>query len=113
MVDGWGPTTAAQVRAFVVGLQDAIRSNDRMSVASFVHYPIRVEYYYGNRQLWIRSKRQFVESYDMVMTESLRKAILGESSRCVFGNVDGIMLVNGSIWIDSYDRYKVRSILVH
>ncbi|WP_150110613.1 hypothetical protein [Granulicella mallensis] len=112
-VDGWGPTSAAQIRAFVVNLQDAIRSNDKTHVASLVHYPIRINYYYGSRQLWIRSKRQFVESYDLVMTESLKKAILGESPRCVFENVDGIMLVNGSIWIDAYDGYKLRSILVH
>jgi hypothetical protein len=69
-----------------VGLQDAICSDDKMHVASLVHYPIRVDYYYADRQLWIRSKRQFVESYDMIMTESLKK-------RRFLGNYRGVFLV--------------------
>ena len=113
-VGEWAPGLATDVRAFVENLQGAIRSNDKGRVASLIHYPLRVTYFYGDRVLRIQSKTQFVANYDKIMTESLKTAILNESPPGVFIRDDGATLINGAIWFDVYNHEnKIRSILVH
>jgi hypothetical protein len=105
-VDAQGPETAKTARAFLAQLQAAVRANDKEKIADMISYPVNVNS--AGKRTRIRTKEIFLARYDTVFNERIRKAILDQSSRCLFGNSNGEMIGNGEIWFDEINNGPVK-----
>lgn len=90
--------------AFVVKFQEAIQSNDKVKVASFVEYPLRVNTSishgtkYKVTSKYIANTKQLIKNYDAVFTKALRVKILQQNSKDIFCNYQGAMIADGGVW---------------
>jgi hypothetical protein len=83
--------------AFFVKFQDALKRNDREAVASLVHYPLLAT---AGGKTRIRSRAQFLASYDRLFSPKVRASILKATADDVWGNYRGFMVGRGVIWFD-------------
>lgn len=88
--DSFRPETASKARAFVVGLQSAVRSDDREAVASMMHYPLRTA------KGWIRTKAEFLKRYDEIWNKDVRRALLTQDIDCLSWASSGYTPESGS-----------------
>ena len=89
----------APAKANVVrDLQRALRDNDRAWLAARIHYPLR---YHGRTVAVIRNRADFLRSYDSVVSDRLRTAILIQDPERVFENWQGMMVGDGThnMWL--------------
>jgi hypothetical protein len=102
-----GPGAAQQVSAqvdapakaeVVRGLQRALRENDRAWLAARIRYPLR---YHGRSVAVIRNRSDFLRSYDSIVSDRLRTAILIQDPERVFENWQGMMVGDGThnMWL--------------
>jgi hypothetical protein len=85
-------------QAFVVALQQAIRTDDKSWLAEHTRYPLR---YYGHRKIPINSKAAFLKNYPAIIGAKLRAFVLAQDPENVFENWQGMMVGDGStnIWV--------------
>jgi hypothetical protein len=93
----------AEVAAFLVSLQDSVRSNDPKKVAALVKIPLRVGYSTKNseraaRVVTISGPSEFVRRYPEIFTADVRAAVLTQSPATLFRNWQGVMIGNGELW---------------
>lgn len=83
---------------FVVRLQQAIRSNDKVWLADHVRYPLR---YFGHSTKQIPGKASFLKHYPALIGEKLRAGILTQDPEQVFETYQGMMIGDGPInlWV--------------
>ena len=96
VADAWGPEFASQARAFLAELQHVVRSNDKTKFSSLVQYPVHV--FEGNHGTEIATPAGLIRRYTSIMTPALKRAVLTQSSECLFGNGQGAMVGGGRIW---------------
>jgi len=109
-VDVYGPKLAAKARAFLEELKAAIRAEDTQKVASMATYPL--VFFSRGRKLTIPDRAQFLSMYKDVITPDVRRAVLQQSSKCLFGNWQGATVGSGQLWFceQSDGAFKIISV---
>jgi hypothetical protein len=110
-VDTQGPKTAKAARAFLASLQAALRADDKDKIAGMVSYPLN--FIHGGNRVRIRDKETFLTRYDNIFDVHVRKAILKQSSHCLFGNANGEMIGRGEVWFSEMQDGSVKIITVN
>lgn len=105
-VDTQGADVAKASRAFLAELQAAVRANDKEKIAGMISYPLSVNY--GAKRTRVRTRELFLAHYDSILTEQIRKDILNQSSKCLFGNDNGSMVGDGDLWFSGIDNGPVK-----
>jgi hypothetical protein len=85
-----------QAVAFFDELQKAIQHDDRSTVASMAHFPLRVRLH--GRNSVIKNKAQLLREYDKVFDQPVRCAISHASRTKVWGNWQGFTVADGVVW---------------
>jgi hypothetical protein len=86
---------------------EAFIRNDKDEIINLIWYPLRRAYPIPS----INNKQEMIERYDQVFDENITNMIKNSSIENSWTDVGwrGIMLDNGSVWIDEYDG-KITSI---
>jgi len=95
-----GIDDAGQVPLFITRLQKAVAAGDKQAVAGLVSYPLMVVI--KGRDVELDGAAAFVQHYDQIMTEALKKSVLEQSLKPedVFVNKQGVMVGDsGQIWV--------------
>lgn len=95
-VDILGAQAAAGARNFLAQLQAALRSSDKERIEGMVSYPLLV--LRPGRRTHIRRQNALLANYNRIFTPAIRKAILDQTAKCLFGNSSGAMVGNGEVW---------------
>ncbi|AZN42898.1 hypothetical protein [Paenibacillus albus] len=91
-------------------VKDAIASGDQAEVASHILYPLKVNGKSGT-QLY-QTRADFVQHYDTIITEPVKKAIAKQAVDQLFVNYQGVMVGNGEMWFGgSADEKQVIGII--
>jgi hypothetical protein len=77
-------------------LQTVVGKDDRSSVASMIHYPLRVRLHGKNAV--IRDKAQLLRDYDSVFDSPVRCALAHANRADVWGNWQGFTVASGVMW---------------
>jgi hypothetical protein len=110
-VDNQGPKTAKAARAFLAELQAAVQANDKDKIADMISDPLNL--IHGDKRTRIRDKQAFLARYDTIFDEHIRKSILQQSARCLFGNANGEMIDKGEVWFSEMGDGSVKIITVN
>lgn len=106
--DAFGPQRATQAKAFLRTLQNAVRSGDRQKLASLIAFPLTVP-----SHAQVRNTAEFLARYDRIMTPAVARRVLDQSADCLFGNQQGAMIGNGTIWFDQRSGPDFRIITIN
>jgi len=88
-----------QAIQFFERLQEAVKSGQPSQVAPLISYPLRTTIA-GKRTL-VRSQQQFLSNYKQIVTPAVRCAILASQGTDVWGNGNGFMIADGTVWWDA------------
>jgi hypothetical protein len=85
-------------QTMVIGLQQAVRANDKAWLAAHTRYPLS---YFGRGKRVIRDKAAFIRNYALLFGAKLRAAILAQDPANVFENWQGLMVGEGryNVWV--------------
>jgi hypothetical protein len=91
-------TGAPPKPAAVRELQRALRDHDRTWLAEHIRYPMR---YHGRSVAVIRNRSDFLRSYDRIVSDRLRSAVLMQDPDKAFENWQGVMVGDGThnMWL--------------
>ncbi|MFD0618470.1 hypothetical protein ACFQZR_13455 [Paenibacillus sp. GCM10027629] len=90
---------------FLSKLQKAVVSNNKKEVANFISYPLHVNQ--KGKTVLIKSKKQFIEKYNQIMTDKVKEKLLAQKAKDVFVNWQGVMVGDGEVWIRPQDEQIV------
>ena len=93
-----------KVQQLLTTLQQAVAKHDAATVASLVHYPIKVNP--GKKPFTIKNEKAFVKDYDSIITHDIQDAILKQKYENLFVNSQGAMIGGGEVWITGFCRDK-------
>jgi hypothetical protein len=93
-----------KVQQILTTLQQAVAKHDAATVASLVHYPIKVNP--GKKPFTIKNEKGFVKDYDGIITHDIQDAILEQKYENLFVNSQGAMIGGGEVWITGFCRDK-------
>jgi hypothetical protein len=101
----------AEVRSFLTTLQQAVRNDDRQTVASLVSYPITIRI--DGAPTTLADPAAFIANYQAVMTKPVRAAVEAAEPDTLFANSDGVMMGRGQVWFggvyeDGAETYDIR-----
>lgn len=97
-----GSKDDAVVNRSALRFWQAVKQDDKATVASLIEYPIRVRI--GGSMTTIRDAKEMLARYDAVFTGDYRNAIAAELPRNMFANDRGIALGKGEVWFGSTGR---------
>ncbi|MGO9174816.1 MAG: hypothetical protein ACLQED_01535 [Desulfobaccales bacterium] len=99
----------AQLTAMVTKLKKAVENGDQAAVAAMVGYPIPV--ILGGSERDIENQADFINSYDAIMIEPVREAVLNRKLEDIFINRQGAMLTDnagkGRLWLMNSEIIKI------
>jgi hypothetical protein len=93
-----------KVHQILIQLQAAVAKHDAATVASLVHYPIKVNP--GKKPFAIKNEKAFIKDYDRIITHDIQDAILKQKYENLFVNSQGAMIGDGEVWITGFCRDK-------
>ena len=93
-----------KVHQILTSLQQAVAKHDAATVASLVHYPIKVNP--GKKPFTIKNEKAFIKDYDGILTHDIQDAILKQKYENLFVNSQGAMIGDGEVWITGFCRDK-------
>jgi hypothetical protein len=93
-----------RVQQILTTLQQAVAKHDAATVASLVHYPIKVNP--GKKPFVIKNEKAFVKDYDRIITHDIQDAIFKQKYENLFVNSQGAMIGDGEVWITGFCRDK-------
>jgi hypothetical protein len=76
-----GPEVAADARAFLVHLQDAVAKDDRNAVSKMANYPLRV--LLDGHPALLKTPASLLQNYSAVFTPTVKHAIRDQSVACL------------------------------
>jgi hypothetical protein len=85
-------------------LQELITKGNKKAVAEYIAYPITVSI--DGIRTDISNENSFVENYDKIISESVKKAIINQKVEETFVNYKGVMVGQGEIWLNKLDGTK-------
>jgi hypothetical protein len=93
-----------KVQQLLTTLQQAVAKHDAATVASLVHYPIKVNP--GKKPFTIKNEKAFIKDYDRIITHDIQDAIFKQKYENLFVNSQGAMIGDGEVWITGFCRDK-------
>ena len=93
-----------KVQQILTTLQQAVTKHDAATVASLVHYPIKVNP--GKKPFTIKNEKAFIKDYDRIITHDIQDAIFKQKYETLFVNSQGAMIGGGEVWITGFCRDK-------
>jgi hypothetical protein len=93
-----------KVQRLLTQLQDSVTRHDAATIASLVHYPIKVNP--GKHPFTIKNEKAFIKDYDQIITHDISDAILKQKYETLFVNSQGAMIGDGEVWISGFCRDK-------
>jgi hypothetical protein len=93
-----------KVQQILITLQQAVAKHDAGTVASLVHYPIKVNP--GKKPFVVKNEKAFIKDYDRIITHDIQDAIFKQKYENLFVNSQGAMIGGGEVWITSFCRDK-------
>ena len=93
-----------RVHTILTQLQRAVAKHDVATVASLVHYPIKVNP--GKRPFLVKNEKAFIKDYDNIITSDIQDAIFKQKYENLFVNSEGAMIGDGEVWITGFCRDK-------
>jgi hypothetical protein len=99
--DDPGEPLDALEQKYVDRLIDAIRRDDRGTVASMLAYPFRVKFANG-RSVKLNTPKDLHAEYTKIFNEGLKKAVYGGAQPWIWKTYRGICLGQGHIWIVAF-----------
>ena len=86
-------------QTFLIDLQSAVKTGNRLAVVKLVTLPLRVNGSRGRSAIY-RSDRSIQRDYARIFNASVRRAILQQRLEELFGRDQGVMIGLGKIWFD-------------
>jgi hypothetical protein len=77
-------------------IKSLVKNNEKSKVASYVSYPLNVNK--KDKKIKIKSKEDFIKSYNTIITEDVKKALLNQDVTKTFVNYQGVMVGDGEVW---------------
>jgi len=105
----------ARTIAFIKQFQAVIKHEDKRAVAKLMHYPLRIDRRTSNfkiKSYYIKNEKEFIESYDKLITSKMKKIILQQAPANLFCRTDGGMIGHGTIWFNNYGSIKADVIYI-
>ena len=93
-----------KVQQILTTLQQAVAKHDAATVASLVHYPIKVNP--GKKPFTVKNEKAFIKDYDDIITHDIQDAIFKQKYENLFVNSQGAMIGDGEVWITGFCRDK-------
>jgi hypothetical protein len=93
-----------KVQQLLTTLQRAVAKHDAATVASLVHYPIKVNP--GKKPFTVKNEKAFIKNYDGIITHDIQDAIFKQKYEKLFVNSQGAMIGGGEVWITGFCRDK-------
>jgi hypothetical protein len=93
-----------KVQQLLTTLQQAVAKHDAATVASLVHYPIKVNP--GKKPFVVKNEKAFIKDYDRIITSDIQAAIFRQKYENLFVNSQGAMIGDGEVWITGFCRDK-------
>jgi hypothetical protein len=93
-----------KVQQLLTTLQQAVAKHDAATVATLVHYPIKVNP--GKRPFTVKNEKAFIKDYDRIITSDIQAAIFKQKYENLFVNSQGAMIGDGEVWITGFCRDK-------
>jgi hypothetical protein len=93
-----------KVQQLLTTLQQAVAKHDAATVASLVHYPIKVNP--GKKPFTVKNEKAFIKDYDNIITQDIQAAIFKQKYENLFVNSQGAMIGDGEVWITGFCRDK-------
>jgi len=93
-----------RVQQVLTTLQQAVAKHDAATVASLVHYPIKVNP--GKKPFVVKNEKAFIKDYDGIITADIAAAIFKQKYENLFVNSQGAMIGDGEVWITGFCRDK-------
>jgi hypothetical protein len=93
-----------KVQQLLTTLQQAVAKHDAATVASLVHYPIKVNP--GKKPFTVKNEKAFIKDYDDIITHDIQDAIFKQKYENLFVNSQGAMIGDGEVWITGFCRDK-------
>lgn len=77
-------------------LKMLVEKDNKEKVAYYINYPLRVNS--KAETIIINNIDEFIKSYDSIITDNVKKALLNQKIDNLFVNYQGVMVGNGQIW---------------
>ena len=85
-----GINNVSGLKIFIKDLQTIVANGHRQELARYIRYPLNST---------VKSKSDFLENYDKVITPKVKRALASVNLRQLFRNYKGVMIGSGEIWI--------------
>ena len=79
-----------RVQQILTTLQQSVAKHDAATVASLVHYPIKVNP--GKKPFTVKNEKAFIKDYDGIITQDIAAAIFKQKYENLFVNSQGAMI---------------------
>ncbi|MGH4124762.1 MAG: hypothetical protein ACREV6_17705 [Clostridium sp.] len=77
-------------------IKSLVQNKEISKVANYVSYPLNVNK--KDKKIKIKSKEDFIKSYNTIITEDVKKALLNQEVTKTFVNYQGVMVGDGEMW---------------
>ena len=89
---------ASEVIAFLLEIQDSLRTDDKEKLASLVYYPITISRFEGENNKEIQNAEEFIANYEKIVTPEWKDIILAQEPARLFTNWQGVRVSRGELW---------------
>jgi hypothetical protein len=111
-INVYGPALdVAEIDTFENFYQDfraAVKRGDKQAVAAMFDYPMSIR---GAHKRTVRTKADFLKSYDKIITPSAAKALAATSPAALWGRDQGICVGAGAVWLNANMNKKNRFVI--
>lgn len=83
-----------QAVIFVKKLEDAVKNNDKKTVAELGDYPVRINI--KKKSTYIKNKKEFIKSYNNIFTSEVKSLLFRDKT--IFCNYQGAATGYGTVW---------------
>ena len=97
-------TDAARVTAFLKCLQSSVALDNRIKVATLVHFPLKV--WLDGEETVIDNESEFQARYSRIFDAAMKKAIAEAKVDTLVANQQGVMFDNGRVWFRPVAEHK-------
>ena len=104
-----GIDDAAEFEKVFNTVKSFVAKGEKEKVAEYVNYPLT------SANITVTSKEEFIKSYDSIITEDVKNALINQKVEETFVNYKGVMVGNGQIWFSAiYDNNsKIMKYLIY
>ena len=88
--------SSPELAQFLQQLQNAVQQDNPQELAKLVQFPLRVNQ--GSQKPKMISKRQFMASWQTIITPEIKTALLAQKPDTLFRNSRGAMVGQGELW---------------